>query len=354
MKIQNAFRLGLFGGLGVLVAVAIGGGITVLGPIITYVGAALFLALGIDPAVSWLEKRNLPRWLAILIVLVGILAVFAGLVLAIIPVIADQVGTLISAAPDIVNTITNDKAVEGWWQDNLSWLGTWANAKDQVVTFFNDNIGTITTGVFTTVLGIASGAFGLVIVLILTLYFVASLSSIKRGLYQLVPATRREKFIDLAEQISDSVGKYVRGQVLLGLANGILTAIFMLILGAVLGDPIDYWALFAFLAFLFSLVPLVGTISGAVLISLTIALVEPWPAVLIVAIYYLVYMQIEAYVFSPNIMRRAVKVPGVVVVVAALAGGTLLGILGALIAIPVAAAILLIIKQVIVPRQNEL
>ena len=59
MKIQNAFRLGLFGGLGVLVAVAIGGGIQVLGPIITYVGAALFLALGIDPAVSWLERRNL-------------------------------------------------------------------------------------------------------------------------------------------------------------------------------------------------------------------------------------------------------------------------------------------------------
>ncbi len=97
MKIQNAFRLGLFGGLGVLVAVAIGGGFTILGPIITYVGAALFLALGIDPAVSWLERRKLPRWLAILIVLVGILAVFAGLVLAIIPVIADQVGNLIAA-----------------------------------------------------------------------------------------------------------------------------------------------------------------------------------------------------------------------------------------------------------------
>lgn len=354
MKIQNAFRLGLFGGLGVLVAVAIGGGVQVLGPIITYVGAALFLALGIDPAVSWLEKRNLPRWLAILIVLVGILAVFAGLVLAIIPVIADQVGNLIAAAPDLINTITNDKAVEGWWKENLSWLGTYANAKDQVVGFFNDNVGDITAGVVTTVFGIASGAFGLVIVLILTLYFVASLSSIKRGLYQLVPATRREKFIDIAEQISESVGKYVRGQVLLGLANGVLTAVFMLILGAVLGNPIDYWALFAFLAFLFSLVPLVGTISGAVVISLTIALVEPWPAVLIVAIYYLIYMQVEAYVFSPTIMKRAVKVPGVVVVVAALAGGTLLGILGALIAIPVAASILLIIKQVIVPRQNEL
>jgi len=354
VKIQNAFRLGLFGGLGVLVAVGIGGGITVLGPIITYVGAALFLALGIDPAVSWLERHNLPRWLAILIVLVGILAVFAGLVLAIIPVIADQVGNLISAAPDLINTITNDKAVEAWWGDNLGWLGTYADAKDQVVGFFNDNVGDITAGVVTTVFGIATGAFGAVIVLILTLYFVASLSSIKRGLYQLVPATRREKFIDLAEQISDSVGKYVRGQVTLGLANGVFTLIVMNIIGLIVGNPIDYFALFAFLAFLFSLIPLVGTISGAVLITATVALVEPFPAFVWVGVWYLIYMQIEAYVISPIIMRRAVKVPGVVVVVAALAGGTLLGILGALIAIPVAAAILLIIKQVIVPRQNEL
>lgn len=354
MKIQNAFRLGLFGGLGVLVAVAIGGGIQVLGAIITYVGAALFLALGIDPAVSWLERHKLPRWLAILIVLVGILAVFAGLVLAIIPVIADQVGNLIQQAPGLVETITDDKAVKGWWDETLYWLGTYADAKQAVLDWFNNNLEAIGAGVVTTVFTIAGGAFGGVIVLILTLYFVASLSTIKRGLYQLIPATRREKFIDIAEQISQAVGRYVVGQVTLGLANGILTLIFMTVLGWVLGDPIDYAALFAFLAFLFSLIPLVGTISGAVVISLTIALVEPWPAVLIVAIYYLIYMQVEAYVFSPTIMNRAVKVPGVVVVVAALAGGTLLGILGALIAIPVAAAILLIIKQVIVPRQNEL
>jgi predicted PurR-regulated permease PerM len=256
VKIQNAFRLGLFGGLGVLVAVAIGGGVQVLGPIITYVGAALFLALGIDPAVSWLEKRNLPRWLAILVVLVGILAVFAGLVLAIIPVIADQVGNLIGAAPDIIDAVVNDGVVEAWWNDNLAWL-PYNDVVNNVQDFLQSNLEGITTGVFTKVLGIASGAFGLIIVLILTLYFVASLASIKRGLYQLIPATKREKFIDIAEQIAESVGKYVRGQVLLGLANGILTAAFMLILGLILGDQIDYWAMLAFLAFLFSLVPMV-------------------------------------------------------------------------------------------------
>ncbi|CAN5382261.1 AI-2E family transporter [soil metagenome] len=354
MKIQNAFRLGLFGGLGVLVAILIGQGLGTLVTIITYVGAALFLALGIDPAVSWLQRHKVPRPAAIGIVLVGILAVFAGLVLAIVPVIADQIGNLIKQAPDIVDQVVNQQVVKTWWSDNLSWLGTYENAQTQVLGFFNDNLGTITSGVLNTVIGIATGAFGGVIILILTLYFVASLSSIKRGLYQLIPATKREKFIDISEQITASVGRYVVGQVFLGLANGVLTLIFMTLLGLIVGNPVEYAALFAFIAFIASLIPLVGTISGAVIISLGFLLFEGAPTVFWVVGYYLIYMQVEAYVISPKIMNRAVQVPGVVVVVAALAGGTLLGILGALIAIPVAASVLLIIKQVIVPRQNEL
>ena len=127
-----------------------------------------------------------------------------------------------------------------------------------------------------------------------------------------------------------------------------MSFIFLNIVGA------KYPALFAFLAFLFALIPLVGTMSGSILITLSCLLFDGVPTMIAVGIFYLVYMQIEAYVLNPNIMNRAVKVPGVIVVIAALAGGTLLGILGALIAIPVAASILLIINQVVVPRQNEL
>ena len=105
MKIHNAFRLGLFGGLGVLVAVLIGGGVAALATILTYVGAALFLALGVDPAVSFLERHGFKRSLAILTVLVGILAVFAGLILAIVPVIVDQVNNLIESAPRLFESI---------------------------------------------------------------------------------------------------------------------------------------------------------------------------------------------------------------------------------------------------------
>ena len=199
-------------------------------------------------------------------------------------------------------------------------------------------------------IGIATGVFGALIILILTLYFVASLHNLKGAVYKLVPMSKRERFIGIAEQVSSAVGRYVVGQVTLALCNGVLSFIFLSIIGA------QYPALFAFVAFLFSLVPLVGTLSGSILVVLTQLLVNPESisTVIVAAIYYLVYMQIEAYVLSPNIMNRAVRVPGVVVVIAALAGGTLLGILGALIAIPVAASILIIIDQVVVPKQEAL
>ncbi|WBU39153.1 AI-2E family transporter [Homoserinibacter sp. YIM 151385] len=350
MKIQNAFRLGLFGGLGVLVALAIGAGIQSLATILTYIGAALFLALGIDPAVTWLEKRGLPRWLAILLVLLGVLGLFAGLVLAIIPVIADQVNTLIKQVPRLIDAVFNTNEVRDYVEAAVPWL-QYDDVVKAITDFFGDpnNITGLTNNVLQGAISVATGAFGGVIVLILTLYFVSSLASIKRGLYQLVPATRREKFTDIAEQISDSVGRYVIGQVSLALVNGVLSFVFLTFIVRA-----EYSALLAFIAFLFSLVPLVGTISGSVLITLAVLLFNGWPSVLAVGIYYLVYMQVEAYVLSPNIMNRAVKVPGVVVVIAALAGGTLLGILGALVAIPTAAAILLIVKQVVIPRQNEL
>lgn len=352
MKIQNPFRLGLFGGLGVIVAVAIGAAVGSLATVLTYVGAALFLALGIDPLVSWLERHGWKRGLAILTVLVAILGVVTAFIFAVVPVIVDQIGNLIEQAPDLVAAFEGGD-VERFWNETFPWL-PYQTALDNVTSFFEDNIETISGGVLGTVLGIASGAFGILIVLILMLYFVGSLASIKRGLYQLVPATKREKFIDIAEQIMESVGRYVVGQVSMGLINGVLSIIFLTILGWVLGDPIEYAALIAFIAGLFSLIPLVGTITGTVVITLAVWAFDGFPAVLIVGIYYLIYMQVEAYVISPNVMNRAVKVPGVVVVVAALAGGTLLGILGALVAIPVAASILLIVKQVLIPRQNEL
>lgn len=353
MKIQNAFRVGLLGGLGVLVAVAIGATIGSLATILTYVGAALFLALGLDPVVSWLQRHKFPRPLAIVTVLVGVLAVFAGLILAIIPVIAEQVNNAVQTVPRLVQAFS-DGTVRTWIEDTFPWITVddlikgvedWASTLD---------VTTIGGGVLTVGISIATGLTGAIIVLILTLYFVSSLGNLKRGIYRLVPASRRPTFIDLAEQTSVAVGRFVSGQFLLALCNGVLSFIVLTWILPLFDIPVSYSALLAFIAFLGSLIPLVGTVSGAAVITLLVLLFDGSPSVIVVGIYYVVYMQLEAYFLSPRIMAQAVKIPGAVVVIAALAGGTLLGILGALIAIPVAAAIMLVIDQVVVPRQEEL
>ena len=353
MKIQNAFRLALVGTLGVGVGLLVLSAVSSLSTILTYIGAALFLALGLEPAVSGLERRGLPRWAAIVLVIVGVAAVVAGLLLAVIPIIVDQVAELIDQIPGIVAELNRVDWIE-WLQQQFPLLKIDEISEQAVAAltdFFTnpDKLSELLGGVWAVALAIGGGVFGVIIVAVLTVYFTASLDAMKRATYQLVPASRRARFADLTEQITQSVGRYVIGQVSLAAVNAFLSFAFLSIIGA------PFPAVLAFIAFLFSLVPLVGTLTGSIIIVLVClipGLGSPLTG-LVAAIYYLVYMQIEAYVLSPRIMSRAVKVPGALVVVAALAGGALLGILGALVAIPIAAAVLLIIKQVVIPRQNE-
>ncbi|WP_105036441.1 AI-2E family transporter [Cryobacterium aureum] len=349
MNIQNAFRFGLVGTLGVGLGLLIITSVITLQTIIIYVGAALFIALGLDPAVSWLEKKKFPRWAAILTVVAAVLGVLTGVIFAIVPIIVGQVSKLSKLVPELVRGVNTSTLL-----DDLKKQFPGLNI-DEITTTITDFLGGNLTNITTTVvqsgLAIVNGLFGGLIILILTLYFTASLNSMKRATYQLVPASKRERFTDISEQITTAVGRYIVGQAALASVNGVLSFIFLSIIGA------PFPALLAFIAFLLSLIPLVGTISGSVIIVLTCLIPEigssPQTA-LTAAIYYLIYMQVEAYVLSPKIMNRAVSIPGAVVVIAALAGGNLLGILGALIAIPVAASIILIVKQVVIPRQNEL
>lgn len=355
MKIQNAFRIGLVGTLGVGVGLLILTSIVTLSTIITYIGAALFLALGLDPAMSWLERRGLPRWAAILIVMTGVGFLVAALVLAVVPIIVDQVSQLVEEIPRIVERVNSQDWIENI-KDQFPQVPI-DEINVQVTTgltdFFTnpDKLSELAGGVLQVAVAIGTGVFGVVIVFILMLYFAASLNTMKRATYQLVPSSKRARFADLTEQITQSVGRYVLGQVSLAAVNGIASFIFLSIIGA------PFTAVLALLAFLFSLVPLIGTLSGSVIIVLVCLIpgINSSPlTALVAAIYYIIYMQVEAYVLSPRIMNRAVKVPGALVVIAALAGGSLGGVLGALVAIPVAAATLLIIKQVVIPRQNEL
>ncbi len=347
MKIR-AFRIGFIGALGVLLALMLGGIVSELGTVILYVALALFLALGLDPIVSWMQRRGLPRWAAILIVFAVVIGLFVGLIAMIVPIVVRETTNVIEDWPAIVENAKNSDLVV--WLNNLSGTGhAIEEAIEAAGKWLADpaNLGSLGGGILAVGAGIAGGFTGATIVLILTLYFLASLDSMKRYAARFVPASSRAGYRDVSEEITGSVGRYVMGQVSLAAVNGVLSLIYLSIIGA--PAPI----LLAFIAFLFSLVPLVGTLSGAVIISLICLAAGPYTA-LAAAIYYLVYMQVEAYVLSPRIMNRAVAVPGALVVIAAVAGGTLGGVLGALVAIPVAASLIIIVQKVVFPRQDSI
>ncbi|MEW2005551.1 AI-2E family transporter [Microbacterium sp. NPDC079208] len=340
----NPFMFGLLGALGVLVALMIGGIVGQLATVLVYIGVALFLALGLDPIVRFIE-RKLPRPAAVAVVVIGVLLAFAGIILAIVPTLVEQIGNLIKDGPKMIEDFTNS----AWFQDvSGQFGGTIKDAVDGVLGFVQnpDNFLDIGGGVFAVGAGIAGGLTGVTIVLILTLYFMASLRSMKRVAARFVPAYQRDTFSELLEDVSSAVGRYVIGQASLALTNGVLSLIFLTIIGA----PVP--ALLALIAFIGSMIPLVGTLSASIIISLICLFVSPTTA-LIAIIYYLIYMQIEAYVLSPRIMNKAVDVPGALVVIAAVAGGALGGILGALVAIPVAASIIIIVQKVIFPNQDR-
>ena len=342
----RAFRIGFVGALGVLLALLLGSIVGQLGTVILYVALAIFLGLGLDPVVSWLQRRDIPRWLAIVLVFIVVIALFVVLIASIVPIIIEQTTNIIENWDSIVEDIQNSDFVV--WLTSIGGEGvSLDSAVNAALDWLGDpaNLGALTGGLLAVGAGIAGGITGAVIVLILTLYFLASLDTIKDYAARFVPASSRQEFRSLSDETSGLVGRYVIGQVSLGAVNGVLSFVFLTIIGA------PFPILLAFIAFLTSLVPLVGTLTGAIIITLVCLTASPATA-LAAAIYYLIYMQVEAYVLSPRIMSRAVAVPGALAVIAALAGGTLGGVLGALVAIPTAASLIIIIEKVLFPRQD--
>lgn len=342
----RSFRIGLVGTLGVLVALLIGGMIGQLSTVLVYVGIALFLSLGLDPLVSWLEKK-MSRPIAILLVVFAVLAGLAGVLLMVIPILVEQATNFIQGFPQMVQDIMRSDFVRSLQAQLGDSVDVNALLK-QAQAFISDpnNLLAIGGGIAQVGAGVANGVTGVIIVVILTLYFMASLRSMKTATYRFVPAHQRPGFARISEEITGAVGRYVVGQASLALINGVLSLIFLSIIG------VDNPFLLAFFAFLGSLIPLVGTLSAGIINVLICLTMSPLTA-LVAGIYYLIYMQVEAYILSPRIMSKAVAVPGAIVVIAAVAGGTIGGILGALVAIPVAASAIIIIQKVIWPLQDS-
>ncbi|MFB7882853.1 AI-2E family transporter [Microbacterium sp. NPDC056057] len=343
-NLNSPFRLGLVLTLGALAAVALGLAFWNLSTIIIYVVFALFAALGLDPVVRWFGRHNVSRPWAIVIVYTAFALVLTGILLLVVPTLIKQISAFFT---DLPTTIANFQKSDfyGWLTDTFgSQVG---QITDQVEKFLTNpaNIAAIGGGVVNFAVSVGTTISGLIIVLVLSLYFLAGLPNMKVAFNRFVAARNRKKAAAMTDQITDSIGAYLMGMVVLAFCNSVVAFLLHLFLG------LPFPALMGVLAFLITLIPLIGSVLYW-LTATTLALFTGWVPALIFAIIYLIYMQLEAYVLTPKVMNKAISVPGALVVIGAMVGGTLLGLLGALVAIPVTASILLIIKQVFIPKQD--
>ncbi|WP_240431094.1 AI-2E family transporter [Mycobacterium kyogaense] len=302
------------------------------------VAAAFFIALGLEPAVSWLVVRGLPRWAAVTVVAVSVFALIAGSIAACIPPLAEQARQFIDLAPRYMQSV----------QDHSSWIGRLNDrfGLQQRVTDAVHGLGgsavseVVKAG--STVVGAVADSF---ILAILTVYFLISIPRIRATLYRFAPNSRRPRTILIGDEVCAKVGAYLLGNVVISVITGVATFAWLIAFG------IPYPVLLAIFVALLDLVPFGSTVAGFIVAA--VALTVSLPVAIATVIFYLVLRVVEDYLLMPKIIGRAVEIPAVTTVVAVLIGGGLLGVVGALVAIPVAAALQLIMREVLFPRLDE-
>lgn len=340
LKRHSPFYWGFMGAVGALLAIWLGQQILSISSVLVLIVVAMFLAVGLNPAVEFFLRHGLKRPWAVLLVIVGVILALALFVFAIIPVITDQVTTLTQRAPEWYEQFRQNQTLRDLDQryelidkaKSALQDGKWANS--------------VFGGVLGVGLAVLSAIANTFIVLVLMLYFLASLPSIKRFAYRFAPASRRERVTYLGDQILANVGGYVSGAFLVAMAAGISSLIFLFVIG--LGE---YAVALSVVVALLDVIPMIGATLGAVVVTAIGFATDPRIG-LACLIFYILYQQFENYVIYPRVMARSVDIPGSLIVIAALVGAALLGVIGALLAIPTAAAVQLILKEVLLRRQD--
>jgi predicted PurR-regulated permease PerM len=310
---MSPLRIGFVGALGVLLAYGLARAVIQAQSILILVVVALFIALGLEPLVRALTRAGLKRGLAVLVVLLGVVAVFALAGLAVVPVFVEQITILVRSAPELLqNTLRNPQV----------------NALDerfQLVDKLQDGLtsGSLAAGAAGGVLGFAGAVLGAVVsaftVLILSLYFLAALPAFKDAIVGLSPASRRARAGYLTDQIFQRISSYISGTAVVAIIAGVLSYIFLMIIG--LGE---YALALAVLVAVLDIIPLIGATLAAVVVVIVGFTQSPTIGIACL-IFYALYQQFENYVVQPRVFRKAVDVPGALVVIAALIGADGLG-----------------------------
>ncbi|GAB1819699.1 AI-2E family transporter [Herbidospora sp. RD11066] len=337
---NSPFMFGLVAAFGVLTAWWLVQMVAAAGSVLVLIVVSLFLAIGLNPAVEWLHGRGLSRLWAITIVFAGVIVFFAIFAVSIVPALTEQTSGFVQDVPNLVQQLQNHPLIRSLDQEY------------QVLAKLQEYLtsGDLATSLFGGILGVAgvviSAVFSFLTVLVLTLYFLGSLNSIKESGYRLVPRSRRDRVRLLVDEVIRQIGGYVGGNLIISLIAGVVTYIFLVIAG------VPYALALAIFVAITDLIPMVGAVIGAVVASL-VGFLTSLPIGIACVIFFVIYQQIENYVISPRVFKSSVDVPPIATIIGALLGGALLGVVGALLGIPLAAAILLVIREVVLPRQEK-
>lgn len=336
---HSAFFVGMAAAAGVAVTYGVVQAIVAVSSVLLLIGVAFFLALGLEPAVSWLVNRRLPRWLATTTVFAIFLAALAAFVAAAIPPLSQQAGELIHQAPHYIQQAQSHSSTIGKLNDRF-------HIQQRITDALNGSGGSVLNEVVTAGSAVFAALADVLIVVVLTVYFLIDFPRIRATLYRLVPQERRPRVILIGDDVFAKVGAYVLGNLAISVIAAVGTAIWLA------AFDVPYPLLLAIFVGLLDLVPVVGSTIAGVVVS-AVALTVSLPVCVATAVFFIVFRLLEDYLLVPRIIGHVVKVPALITVVAVLIGGVLLGIVGALVAIPIAAALQLVVGEVLFPRLDE-
>jgi predicted PurR-regulated permease PerM len=301
---------------------------------------ALFIAVSLDPAVRWLTRRGMRRGWAVTLIFLLALALAAGFLLSVIPPLVTQGRNLADDLPDYLGRLQDRSSQFRQLDDRY-------NVSDQL----QGLVGTLPSRLGTGLLGFTGRVFGAVFntltVLVFTIYFMADMPRIRHGVVRLFPVERRPRAHQVVDLVVDKVGGYMIGNIIISVIAGLASLIAFTLLGVPFPVPL------AFVVAICDLIPMIGATLGAI-IGVTVALfsTDIWPTTVLVAAFFIAYQQLENYVIAPRVLKTTVELGAAAVLIAGLIGATVLGLVGALMAIPVAAAFNVLLNERLIAHET--
>jgi predicted PurR-regulated permease PerM len=301
-----------------------------LSSLLTWILVALFASFALEPAVDWLARRGWRRGLATGAIMFAVGVFSIVMVASMIPLVIDQLRELIEAAPEIL--ATTSRYTERWFSVEISQ----ATLEEQLSTADSDLAG-FATNIAGNVFGFASSIVGAIFMLLtvglFTFYFTADGPRFRRAVLSIVPPARQQHMLWVWEVAIEKTGAYLYSRLLLALVSGLTTFVVLTTLGVDFAVPLALW-----MGLVSQFIPTVGTYI-AMALPLLVAMVESPAKALVLLVFFTGYQQIENYFLSPRITAKTMELHAAVAFGCAIAGASIAGLIGAFIALPVAAIV---------------